>query len=138
MGLFDGILQGVSALRMKEIEKYTTDPFEIQSEQLFWLLSKGVKTLYGKQHGFAGIDSCDTYRKVVPITTYDDLRPYIEKGLQGSMAGTNKVVCKILRYNREQKQVYSGIGVIPKPLTLQRLSRCSLHGSKPVPRERNS
>ena len=83
MGLFDGILQGVSALRMKEIEKYTTDPFEIQSEQLFWLLSKGVKTLYGKQHGFAGIDSCDTYRKVVPITTYDDLRPYIEKGLQG-------------------------------------------------------
>ncbi|MBR2980501.1 MAG: GH3 auxin-responsive promoter family protein [Odoribacter sp.] len=84
MGLFDGIIQGVSALRMKELERYTTDPFEIQSEQLFWLLGKGAKTLYGKQHGFAGVDSFDTYRKVVPITTYDDLRPYIEKGLKGA------------------------------------------------------
>ena len=68
---------------MKELERYTSEPMELQSEQLFWLLGKGAKTLYGKQHGFAGVDSIDTYRKVVPVTSYDDLRPYIEKGLQG-------------------------------------------------------
>lgn len=83
MGILDGIIQGVSSIRMKELERYTSEPVELQSEQLFWLLGKGAKTLYGKQHGFAGIDSIDTYRKVVPVTTYDDLRPYIEKGLQG-------------------------------------------------------
>lgn len=84
MGLIDGIIQGVSSLRMSEIERYTTEPCELQNEQLLWLLERGAKTLYGKQHGFAGVDSCDTYRKVIPLTTYDDLRPYIEKGLSGT------------------------------------------------------
>lgn len=84
MGIIDGIIQGVSSLRMSELERYTTEPCEIQNEQLQWLLERGAKTLYGKQQGFAGVDSCDTYRKVIPVTTYDDLRPYIEKGLSGT------------------------------------------------------
>ena len=63
MGIIDGIIQGVSSLRMSEFERYTTEPCEIQNEQLQWLLERGAKTLYGKQQGFAGVDSCDTYRK---------------------------------------------------------------------------
>lgn len=54
-------------------------PREAQSALLKQILATNSETDFGKRHGFSRINSMDDYRRAVPIQTYEDLRPYIER-----------------------------------------------------------
>ena len=49
---------------------------EIQTQLLETLLKDNADTEYGRKYGFANIYNADEYRKKLPLTTYDDYRPY--------------------------------------------------------------
>ncbi|MGA5559730.1 GH3 auxin-responsive promoter family protein [Streptomyces platensis] len=55
------------------------DPVGHQRRVLSDLLEFNAGTEYGKQHGFARIRTLDDYRKAVPLQTYADLEPWIER-----------------------------------------------------------
>ncbi|RPI33948.1 MAG: hypothetical protein EHM70_04510, partial [Chloroflexota bacterium] len=61
------------------------DPAKAQQEVLQRLLSDYAKTRYGGQYGAAQVDSIAAYRKAFPITTYDILKPVIEKVMGGEI-----------------------------------------------------
>ena len=61
------------------IEEITKDPMKVQEEFLLKLLDDNKDTEYGRKHGFANIHSIEEYRQSVPVTTYDDYAPYIER-----------------------------------------------------------
>lgn len=47
------------------------------------LVKKGSKTIFGKKHSFSSIKDYSDYRENVPVSSYKDLQPYIEKMKSG-------------------------------------------------------
>ncbi len=65
------------------LEDITYDPMRSQEEFLMRLVRENAQTEYGHQHGFSAIRSLDDFRRSVPLTTYDDYLPYIERIADG-------------------------------------------------------
>lgn len=64
---------------------------KINDRTLKKILRKSRNTEYGRKYGFADIRSPLEYQKAVPLSTYDDYRPYIRRmiddGEQGLLTG---------------------------------------------------
>lgn len=70
--------------RRRQIRQYATHSEEIQDEQLHKLLSKAKNTAFGRTYGFADGDiSYSEFSKNVPLFTYDQIKPWIERMLHG-------------------------------------------------------
>ncbi len=54
-------------------------PQEAQAKVLRRILAANAETRFGKHHGFARINGIDDYRRAVPVQSYEDLRPLIER-----------------------------------------------------------
>ena len=61
------------------LREMTKNPMQVQTEFLLKLLEDNRDTEYGKKYGFSEIKSIADFQKKVPITTYDDYAPYIER-----------------------------------------------------------
>ena len=48
-------------------------------ETLLKILKDNKDTEYGKKYDFANIHSFEEYKAKVPLSTYDDYRPYIDR-----------------------------------------------------------
>ena len=87
--------------RYKQILRYKTHSTELQYQQLCWLLNKGLLTKYAIENGYAqqieelkvaAINSkqCSqeegllyAFQQTVPVLLYDQIKPYIERMLNG-------------------------------------------------------
>ncbi len=69
--------------RIHQIELFVKYPNEVQEELLFNLLRNAENTVIGKKYNFADIHSYASFSKNVPISSYEDLQPYIERARKG-------------------------------------------------------
>src|SRR5690606_22833679 len=69
--------------RIHQIELFMKYPNEVQEELLFQLLRTAENTVLGKKYGFSSIKSYETFAKTVPVVTYEELQPYIERARKG-------------------------------------------------------
>lgn len=69
--------------RIHQIELFVKYPNEVQGELLINLLRSAENTVLGKKYGFSDIQSYETFAERVPVVTYEDLQPYIERARQG-------------------------------------------------------
>ena len=69
--------------RQKQLEKYTTQAKQLQLKAFRNLMRKGAKTLWGKEHGYADIESYEQFRNKVHVNTYEELKKYIHKMREG-------------------------------------------------------
>lgn len=69
--------------RIHQIELFVKYPNEVQEELLFNLLRNAEHTVIGKKYNFADIHSYASFSKNVPISSYEDLQPYIERARKG-------------------------------------------------------
>ena len=83
MGLINSIFTWVMKKRMHDIELFLKYPLEVQEELLKNLTGTAKKTEFGKEYGFNDIANSAQFKERVPISTYEDLYPYIEKLLKG-------------------------------------------------------
>lgn len=67
----------------KRMDRWAKNPVKTQEKVLRDLISKAKNTDFGKDHGFATIRSASGFSKNVPIRNYEQLKPYIEKILDG-------------------------------------------------------
>jgi len=58
-------------------------PTETQERLLKHIITKNGETAFGKVHGFSNIGSFEHFQRRVPITSYEELKPYIEASLHG-------------------------------------------------------
>jgi hypothetical protein len=58
-------------------------PIETQKGILFSQLFHAEDTEYGRKYGFNSISSYQDFKNKVPIVTYEEMEPYIEKARQG-------------------------------------------------------
>lgn len=99
------VIKGNSSLR--HLENSSLNPMKENEELLKKILKSNANTEYGKAHGFADIKSVEEFRKKVPVSTYEDFAPYIERVKNGE----NNILTssKILGYSRT-----SGSSGVPK------------------------
>ena len=69
--------------RIHQIELFLKYPNEVQEELLMNLIQASKNTVLGKEYDFASIKSYATFTSRVPISTYEELQPLIERTRQG-------------------------------------------------------
>lgn len=83
MKLFSPAISRLARLRHWRIEQWLTDPISAQREVLQDLVTHGQYTEFGRKYGFTELFSIRRFKEAVPIHEYDDLKPYIERIMQG-------------------------------------------------------
>jgi len=64
-------------------ETATRDPLHTQTEKLLAMMQKNAGTEYGRRYGFGDIRSFADYRQRVPVVTYEDIRPEMQRVVAG-------------------------------------------------------
>ena len=80
---FNSIFSWYIKKRIHQIDLFRKYPSEVQHETLFKLLGKAQKTEFGLKYDFSSINTIDQYRNRVPINTYVDFEPYINRLKKG-------------------------------------------------------
>lgn len=70
--------------RIHQIELFLKYPHDVQNELLLNLLKQAENTEIGKQYDFSSIKNRKTFIERVPLVTYEDFEPLIEKTRQGN------------------------------------------------------
>ncbi len=69
--------------RIHQIELFLKYPNEVQEELLLNLIQISGNTVFGEKYDFGSIKSYQTFSERIPISTYEDLEPFIERTRQG-------------------------------------------------------
>lgn len=65
--------------RLKSIELFGECPGKIQEKVFFRLLRDAQNTEWGKKYDYQSIKNYEDYKKRVPIQTYEEVKPYVER-----------------------------------------------------------
>ncbi len=71
------------ASKVKIFEGATGDPMSAQKKVLFDYLKRNKDTEYGRAHNFSKVSSVEEYKRLVPMSDCDSLRPYIDRMAKG-------------------------------------------------------
>jgi len=81
--LFNSIASWLLKKRDHQIELFLKYPAEVQEEVLEQLLEVAEDTEIGKQYDFASIVDYQTFRERIPVVSYEDIEPLIERTRRG-------------------------------------------------------
>ena len=83
MPLLTSIISWVNVKRLHQIELFKKYPFDVQQEVFLKLVDQATRTTWGVQYGYDSIYSIEDYQQRVPISTYEDFKPYINRLRRG-------------------------------------------------------
>ncbi len=83
MALLNSVLSWIMNKRMHQIELFIKYPHDVQQEWFRTLLLKADDTEWGKKFDYQSIKTIEQYRERVPISDYEDLKPYIDRNRVG-------------------------------------------------------
>lgn len=70
--------------RQRALQAYDTQAESLQAHQLKKLITKAAHTEWGVKHSYDTIRSYEDYARRVPIQSYDDIKPYVERMRHGA------------------------------------------------------
>ena len=68
---------------VKRNQKWINHPIQAQQRMFRYLISQSEHTAFGKDHKFEQITTYDDYKKAVPIRTYEEIKHYVERIING-------------------------------------------------------
>lgn len=68
---------------MNRLEEVSFDPMSCQEEFLMRLVRENATTTYGREHAFDHIRRMDEYRQYIPLSTYENYLPYVNRITRG-------------------------------------------------------
>ena len=83
MKLLSPAISRLARLRLGRIEHWMQHPVAVQREVLQHLVTSAQYTEFGRKYNFSKIFSIREYKQAVPIHEYDDLKPYIQRVMNG-------------------------------------------------------
>lgn len=83
MQFLNSILTWVMKKRIHQMELFMKYPLEVQDELLKRLLATAQSTEFGVKYGFDDLINYDDYKNRVPVHTYEQIYPYIERLMRG-------------------------------------------------------
>lgn len=67
----------------RQINRWAKNPIDTQQKVFKYLISTAQNTAFGKEHDFKTIQTPKEYAKQVPIRDYEQLKPYIDRVVEG-------------------------------------------------------
>jgi hypothetical protein len=83
MKLLSPAISRLARLRFWKIQQWSDHPREAQREVLQDLVTMAQYTEIGRQYGLSQLFSVKEFKQRIPIHEYEDLKPYIERMMQG-------------------------------------------------------
>ena len=83
MPLLTSIVTWINTKRIHQIDLFRKYPFDVQQEMLFKLLDKAKNTEWGKKYDYASIQTINDFQQRVPVQTYEEIKPYVNKLREG-------------------------------------------------------
>ncbi|MCO5260035.1 MAG: GH3 auxin-responsive promoter family protein [Crocinitomicaceae bacterium] len=83
---FNSIFSWIVKKRIHQIELFKKFPLEVQNELFQHLISFASDTEYGKKYQFHELSSYQDFKEKVPLTFYDDLKPFIDRVIEGEQS----------------------------------------------------
>lgn len=83
MKLLSPAISTIARLRLWSIEQWMNDPLSTQFGVWQDLIAAGQYTEFGRKYHFDKLQSLQQYKKEVPIQTYEDLKPFIDRMMKG-------------------------------------------------------
>lgn len=85
MAIIPSLINWLNIKRVNQIELFRKYPVETQHETLFSLLGKAASTEWGKKFGFSSIKSVNEYQSRLPVQTYEEIIPFVERLRKGEV-----------------------------------------------------
>lgn len=83
MTILSPAIKQIMKLRLSSIDNFTLNPIDTQKQVFNDLIGTAQFTEFGKKYNFDTISSRKEFIELVPVHEYDDLKPYIQKILEG-------------------------------------------------------
>ncbi|MET0393098.1 MAG: GH3 auxin-responsive promoter family protein [Chitinophagaceae bacterium] len=83
MSLLSPAISSLARMRLWRIEAWKSNPFDAQREVLQDLVTSAQYTEFGRHHHFHELFNVRSFKQAVPIHEYDDLKPYIQRIMEG-------------------------------------------------------
>jgi phenylacetate-coenzyme A ligase PaaK-like adenylate-forming protein len=83
VNLFGTLIAEYLKLRMGKIRQYMEHPLETQENLLSSFLQTARHTELGRRYGFESIRNADEFRQAVPVQTYEQFQPLIQRVIEG-------------------------------------------------------
>ena len=83
MGIKSFIAKPLALFAVKQINKWKNNPLSAQQSVFSKLIMQAKDTSFGKDHLFTEINTYEDFKKNVPIADYEELRPYIDRVVNG-------------------------------------------------------
>jgi len=84
MRILSPALKGLIKLRWSSIDNFLLNPESTQTMLFNNLVHSGQFTEFGKKYDFQHLDNVREFKKNVPVSEYEDLKPYIQKMMEGN------------------------------------------------------
>ncbi len=128
MKLLSPAISRLARFRHWRIEQWVQQPVAAQREVLQDLVTHGQYTEIGRKYGFTSLFNIRKFKASVPIHEYDDLKPYIERLMQGEQN---------LLWNTPVNWFAKSSGTTSDkskfiPITQESLEDCHFQGAKDV------
>ena len=79
MSIKSRLLKSFAKKTARNIARWSADATAAQEQVFQKLITKGRKTVFGKEHGFDKIKNYADFRSQVPVRDYEALRPWMER-----------------------------------------------------------
>ena len=76
-------ISSLARMRLWRIEGWKNNPVDAQREVLQDLVTSAQYTEFGRKHNFSQLFNLRAFKKAVPIHEYEDIKPYIERIMNG-------------------------------------------------------
>lgn len=114
--------------RVDASRRYAGHTRDIQLRELMWMVSQGRHTLWGETHDMKTIGSYREFTSRIPLTTYADMRPWVER----MIAGERDILWPGVTRNFAQSSGTSDGKSKYVPITPDSLRRCHYQGASDV------
>lgn len=114
--------------RVAASRRYAGHTRDIQLRELMWMVSRGRHTLWGETHDMKTIGSYSEFTSRIPLTTYADMRPWVER----MIAGERDILWPGVTRNFAQSSGTSDGKSKYVPITPDSLRRCHYKGASDV------
>ncbi|MDP3464037.1 MAG: GH3 auxin-responsive promoter family protein [Bacteroidales bacterium] len=79
MAILSSVVSWLMKKRMHQIELFIKYPHDVQAEWFRRLINHGKSTEWGRKYDYRSIKTYQQYTQNVPISKYEDIKPYIDR-----------------------------------------------------------
>ncbi|MCH2043592.1 MAG: GH3 auxin-responsive promoter family protein [Saprospiraceae bacterium] len=124
MRVLNAALRFFLKFRIRQIHDYMKNPAKAQEKWFQRLINKAQQTQWGRKYDYKSIQSIDTFQKRVPLSTYDELKLYIQQMMHGK---TNILWPGRVRWFSKSSGTTSDKSKF-LPVSYENLNKCHLKG----------